>query len=498
MTPHTFILSTDFPDRKLNKKLKPNYTLATQTEEPTDGILLDTFDRELQNAGKVLLEKNNTLLLIDTETGLTTEQAGKASKICTPAMDDGKVKEILDNAVSELRAFLPIAEVAFHRETRLVLDDEGKTVARLHSFIFKKKKEFAQLVISQPLRGYGDEYDALIQAMNQVCVSEGSLYTALGIKVGYCAKPHISLSGHAPIKETARDIITTFIDVARQNEAGIQDDYDTEFLHDYRVSLRKVRSVISLFRGVYSPEATIRLKEEFASLMQVTGRLRDLDVYLLDKQNYFNLVPKSTHEGLEIMFKVFEQERRVNHKNICRALTSKAYNKRIKSLRQSFVKSEWEPGPLADVDSHSFACSVVLKRYRKVCKIARSIDEHTDDEVVHELRIHCKKLRYLMEFFTPLFPRKKIKTLIKSLKLLQDNLGRFNDFSVQQESLSVFLTDNPIKGADGIKVAESIGALTAMLNLLQQKERNLIMENFARFDSLETRTLFDNLFSIEG
>ena len=102
-----------------------------------------------------------------------------------------------------------------------------------------------------------------------------------------------------------------------------------------------------------------------------------------------------------------------------------------------------------------------------------------------------------MEFFTPLFNRKRIKTLIKSLKILQDNLGRFNDYSVQQESLAVFLEQNPFKGADGIKVAESIGALTAMLNLLQKKERDQVMANFARFDSEETRSLFQKLFSIK-
>ena len=94
--------------------------------------------------------------------------------------------------------------------------------------------------------------------------------------------------------------------------------------------------------------------------------------------------------------------------------------------------------PMAQMDWNSsldFACRLVLKRYGKVCKIARSIDGKTADDVIHQLRIHCKKLRYLMEFFSPLFPENEIKTLIKSLKVLQDNLGNFNDYSVQQKFL---------------------------------------------------------------
>ena len=75
-----------------------------------------------------------------------------------------------------------------------------------------------------------------------------------------------------------------------------------------------------------------------------------------------------------------------------------------------------------------------------------------------------------MEFFAPLFPDKEIKSLINALKLLQDNLGKFNDFSVQQKFLRQVLNDKmDVFGAE-IKVAESVGALTAMLYRLQQKE----------------------------
>ncbi len=70
--------------------------------------------------------------------------------------------------------------------------------------------------------------------------------------------------------------------------------------------------------------------------------------------------------------------------------------------------------------------------------------QDTEDEVVHQLRINCKKLRYLMEFFAPLFPENEIKTLIKALKLLQDNLGNFNDYSVQQIFLRQVLNEKMV------------------------------------------------------
>lgn len=492
---NTFILQTSFPDKKLRKALKPHFTIAAEKTEEERATLLDTFDEELKESGKILLQIPKALILLDTRTGIPYKQEGKAKFLCVPAIKNGTVKNELQS-ISDLRALLPGASLSSIMTTRKMLDDEGKTVARLHCFQLKKKKKEAQVILCQPLRGYDEEYSNLLSVLETIITIPTTLHEALNIKSNkYCAKPDISLDPTAPIIQTTNTIINTFIGVARQNENGIQTDYDTEFLHDYRVSLRKVRSVISLFKGVYSQETTTKLKEDFASLMQVTGRLRDLDVYLLDKDHYFSLVPPSTHQGLNIMFDAFENERNQTHHFICKALSNKSYEKKINVLATGFKDSTWPHGPDADTHSLQFGCKVIMKRYNKVCTIARSIDAFTPDETVHELRIHCKKLRYLMEFFTPLFNRKWIKSLIKSLKILQDNLGRFNDYSVQQESLAIFLDATPIKGADRIKVAESIGALTAMLNLLQQKEKDQVMANFAHFDSNETRSLFDKLFS---
>ena len=100
-------------------------------------------------------------------------------------------------------------------------------------------------------------------------------------------------------------------------------DYDTEFLHDYRVSLRKVRSVLSLFKGIFSPEDIARLKQDFAFLMQETNTLRDLDVYLLNKEQYFEMIPTGSHEGLAILFDYFVGEREKEQKRVARFFAAK-------------------------------------------------------------------------------------------------------------------------------------------------------------------------------
>ena len=85
------------------------------------------------------------------------------------------------------------------------------------------------------------------------------------------------------------------------------------------------------------------------------------------------------------------------------------------------------------------------------------------DEDLHNLRIDCKKLRYLLEFFTSLFPKTQMKLLIKQLKQLQDNLGDFNDLSVQQARLLEVAGELPADAPGTAKALVATGALPSLL-----------------------------------
>ena len=68
-------------------------------------------------------------------------------------------------------------------------------------------------------------------------------------------------------------------------------------------------------------------------------------------------------------------------------------------------------------------------------KLGRAIDDDSPAEDLHELRKVGKELRYLLEFFTSLYPADVVKPFIKTLKGLQDQLGRFQDREVQATAL---------------------------------------------------------------
>ncbi len=501
----TYLIPSAFSHGKLQKNLpkSPNYKISLQKGEKTGGVLLDTFNFKMFQSAQMLFQAGKMLILMDLRTGRQTEQAAVENWNFAGDLPDGPIASFLGKA-SSLRAFLPVTKVELRFDHGLLLDNEKKTRARFHILFICHGRKSVGIGTAEYLRGYDPAYADLCLGLENTgakkCQDISQVYESLDITRGKNKDAqNVQLNSEAPAKESARIIIKAFLETARLNEDGIVADYDTEFLHDYRVSLRKVRSVLSLFKGVISPEDTASLKQDFAFLMQETNNLRDLDVYLLKKEEYFNMIPKDTHEGLNILFKYFAVEREKEQKRVSKVLRSKIYLTEIGRLKNLFTDAlVLTAGPRAEENSLDFACRLILKRYNKVCKIARSIDEKTEDGTIHQLRINCKKLRYLMEFFGPLFPEKEIKTLIKSLKLLQDNLGNFNDYVVQQTFLRQVLSQKMSYFAGReLKVAESIGALTAMLCRLKEKERLRVMKNLNLFDSQEISSIFTKLFHTE-
>ena len=504
MEPFVYSLPSSLNLRKLRQHLppEPGYRISMAGGGMQQAVLLDTFDSSMFQAEKFIVKVDGQLLLLDLQTGQLFEQAAPVGLLVITDMERGPVVDkLLD--VARLRALLPVAEVRVRKEEGRILDDQEKTLVRLCHLTISRDRKTAGLGCVRYLRGYSKAYENLREGLENcgatACRNAGEVYARLGIILReYSIKPEIRLFPETPVTESATSILRTFLKIARQNEEGIIADSDSEFLHDYRVCLRKIRSVLSLLAGVFDAGESTRLKEELAELMRTTNGLRDLDVYLLKRAEYYRLVPPSAHEGLGVLFDELARRRKVEQRKVATIIQTKRYLRRMESLEKMFATgSNIKSGPQADIPSLLFARRLIIKRYRKVCKTGRAVDETTADSSIHQLRIQCKKLRYLMEFFTPLFPPSEMKQLIRALKLLQTNLGNFNDYSVQQKFLQK-LQQSGLGGAKALIVASSVGALTSMLCTLQGDERGRIIEHLTAFDSPAIRDAFGKLFKAGG
>jgi CHAD domain-containing protein len=79
-----------------------------------------------------------------------------------------------------------------------------------------------------------------------------------------------------------------------------------------------------------------------------------------------------------------------------------------------------------------YARKALKRRWKKVASCGRAIDRLDPDDK-HKMRRSLKKLRYMTEFFAPVFSSKEVKPFVKQLKTLQDVFGYVNDVRMAEQ-----------------------------------------------------------------
>jgi len=192
-------------------------------------------------------------------------------------------------------------------------------------------------------------------------------------------------------------------------------------------------------------------------------------------------------------------ERRNELKKLKTELSKKHYKNIIENA-QNYLNMEYPSeatGKNADIAAILLSKKYIWKKYTKIISSGLSIKDNTPNSALHDLRIECKKLRYLLEFFYTLYPPDQLDKIIMQLKRLQDNLGDFNDLLIQQQSLKEVLANFNPKDRKFISVSMSIGGLISVLNSRQQQVRLLFNARFAEFSKKNIRKQFKKLFIIK-
>jgi CHAD domain-containing protein len=270
------------------------------------------------------------------------------------------------------------------------------------------------------------------------------------------------------------------LEALQAQEAGVLADLDPEFLHDFRVAIRRTRSLLSLSRGILGKKSIRHFRIGFGRLGQKSGRRRDLDVQLADLAVQITALPDDDRRALKPVEAWLRRRRNLAHHNLKRLLAGGQY----RALLQEWTffldtlrdRRDGEQRAVRDL-----AQEAILGAWRRVCKEGRAINDASPPAELHELRKSAKRLRYALEFFRPLLEKIAVRAFIGDLKQLQDHMGAYQDCRVQMDTLEKaemdLLARNRLNADTALAVARSRAALL-------QKERELrrhFREHFNRF-----------------
>ncbi|MFI5606359.1 CHAD domain-containing protein [Amycolatopsis sp. NPDC051903] len=210
-------------------------------------------------------------------------------------------------------------------------------------------------------------------------------------------------------------------------EAGTRSGADPEDLHQMRVAVRRMRSVLKTSGPLIGPTAE-PVRVELGWLGQSLGEVRDYDVligHLREVIAGFDVRDQAA--GRRLVSK-FVAERGVARRRLTRALSSARYSALLQSVAQltRTPDQEIDSTPLA---SDGLAADV-RKPFRRLDKAVRALPADPPDDDLHNLRIYGKKLRYTAEMARSSAKKKQalqLADLVKATRKLQTVLGDHQD-----------------------------------------------------------------------
>ena len=200
---------------------------------------------------------------------------------------------------------------------------------------------------------------------------------------GDVSLPRVNLAPTVRADIGARQIHLALFDILEANEPGLRANLDTEFLHDFRVAVRRTRSLLSQIRQVFAQDAVEHFSTEFSWLGRLTGPPRDMDVLVLSlRQPGIEL----SAPDRDALFTALGQAQRQEHDRLRQALDSDRYRTLLSDWK-SFLERPISSKAGSAHARMSLAFDVVSQRAwrlsRRIADIGETIDDHTPAEQLH-------------------------------------------------------------------------------------------------------------------
>lgn len=454
-----------------------------------NGILCE-FNRSKTTSDLVLKNLQNGRVFATLE---TSEAPSRNSRFKA-----GKVRTTLESYL-EQRALLPVCTLEYEAYHLLLRNQDQQIILRL---LLEDYDLLNGQLSFRTVRGFLKTAEQIATALTEELGIRGLDRPVLELALGlegrkpndYSSKLKIVLDPVMRSDLAGKLIFSTLLKTIKANEQGVIADLDAEFLHDFRVAVRRTRTGLSQIKGVLPSDVNSYFTDFFSWLGQVTTPTRDLDVYLAKFETYKQQLPADLHVDLEPFLTLLQDKKLKNQQDLADKLRSPKFRKALVEWEQC-LKSQAYPklAKMSHMDIKTLADRRIWKTYRRILEEGGAITIHSAPGDLHELRKTCKKLRYLMEFFQSLYPKLQIKKLITQLKGLQDVLGDFQDFEVQMDFI-----DQCAKDKENALPSSTINALDELIRQLaaqKARARKHYQPAFEEFAMTKNHALFKSLFA---
>ncbi len=214
------------------------------------------------------------------------------------------------------------------------------------------------------------------------------------------------------------------------NRTAVLETDQAEGPHQLRVGLTRLRAAHRALKPLLDTQAFHQLEDDARTIARAVGELRDADVLI---ENIYAPIAGAVpdQQGFDALHRALQSHRAAKQDSARQCLRLEQWSRLLLKLVLWPAILETDPS-LQQQSIDSYAKEALKKRWKKVAKCGRAI-ERLEPEEKHKMRRSLKKLRYMTEFFAPIFPSKDVKPFVKQLKALQDVFGYVNDVRMAEQ-----------------------------------------------------------------
>jgi triphosphatase len=424
---------------------------------------LDTEDWRIHRAGfalRVRSESGTTEATLKSLHSASTEVSDREELTETlNSSDSDDIRESIGpvgtrvSAVSGARALTPLFEVRTSRQRFAVRkSDEARQLGEIaldETVISRPHGEpqaSLQRVEVEALTESHEPLRALVKTLRSKCALEAASDSkyALGLRsMGLAPPPPESaanIDASMTIAEVAMVNLRRYLAAWHQHEPGARLGDDPEELHDLRVAGRRLDAILRQFQSFLPPEL-LKVRPTLKTALSAFGRARDLDVALIELQDFSRKLPKSDRAAMEPLKEHLASERDRTRAQMLSVLDSVWVQKNLQEFASVLAAPIALDAPSAEPALQA-SSNLIRRRFRKLRKRAEPLGPDSSTEEYHEVRGQVKKLRYALEAVADLYG-KPAAEMVRALRRWQENLGLQQDAAVAMQRLNALAAAKP-------------------------------------------------------
>ncbi len=230
---------------------------------------------------------------------------------------------------------------------------------------------------------------------------------------------------------------------------------DPEGVHQMRVASRRLRAALDTF-GEALPFALTSQGREMRWLGRSLGELRDLDV---QRERFARAATLIGHKAAASIEETFTERQERARRALLTVLDSDRYVEMVDAMSDLLRAGPGPgsgPGP-GDEPALAAAPAMIARQRRRVRRSGARIDTSSPAAAYHALRLKVRDLRYLLEFFAPLYGE-PAEVYVRQVTRLQTLLGDHQDAVVGAKLYERLARSQEKLGKAGVRAASKLAA----------------------------------------